>query len=97
LIVLPTKIELIRRIACLAENQRGEVAAVRCMSLLPGIGAKKALSLTRQFLVAGSYEQGITTWKKWKPPKSTGTTWNKFLALFVSLVTGKIVALKADW
>ncbi|MCL2347254.1 MAG: ATP-dependent helicase [Planctomycetaceae bacterium] len=77
-----------------AENQRDEVAAVRCMSLLPGIGAKKALNLAQQFLATGSYEQGMIAWKKWKPPKSTGTAWGKFLALFESLVTGKLSLAK---
>jgi DNA helicase-2/ATP-dependent DNA helicase PcrA len=77
-----------------AENQRDEVAAVRSLSLLPGIGAKKALVLAQEFVSAGEFAQGMALWKKWKPPKSTGTAWSKFLKLFEELTSGKLPLAK---
>ena len=72
-----------------AENQRDEVAAVRALSLLPGIGAKKALVLAQEFVSTGEFATGLANWKKWKPPKSTGNEWTKFLKLFEELTGGK--------
>jgi DNA helicase-2/ATP-dependent DNA helicase PcrA len=73
-----------------AENQRDEVAAIRVLSLLPGIGAKKALILAQEFVAAGDLAQGLAGWKKWKPPKSTGNIWTNFLKLFEKLTEEKI-------
>ena len=77
-----------------AENQRDEVAAVRSLSLLSGIGAKKALVLAQDFVSAGEFAQGMSLWKQWKPPKSTGTVWIKFLKLFEELTGGKLELAK---
>ncbi|MDR2439038.1 MAG: ATP-dependent helicase [Planctomycetaceae bacterium] len=68
-----------------AENQRDETAAIRSLSLLPGIGTKKALTLAQDLVAAENFDQGLAKWKKWKPPKSTGNIWTKFLNLFEQL------------
>ena len=77
-----------------AENQRDEVAAVRALSLLPGIGTKKALVLAHEFVSAGEITQGLAVWKKWKPSKSTGIAWMQFLKLFEELTGGKLPLAK---
>ncbi|MDR1384767.1 MAG: ATP-dependent helicase [Planctomycetaceae bacterium] len=73
-----------------AENQRDETAAVRSLSLLSGIGEKKALVLAQDFVAAEDFAQGLVKWKKWKPPKSTGNMWTKFLKLFEELTSGSL-------
>lgn len=73
-----------------AENQRDEVAAVRSLSLLSGIGEKKALTMTQEFNVSGDIATGLAMWKKWKPPKSAATSWAKFLKLFEELTSNKL-------
>ncbi|MDR2756589.1 MAG: ATP-dependent helicase [Planctomycetaceae bacterium] len=73
-----------------AENQRDETAAVRSLSLMPGVGTKKALVLSQEFVAAGDFAQGLAKWKKWKPPKSTGDFWTKFLHLFEKLTNGSL-------
>ncbi|MDR3198585.1 MAG: ATP-dependent helicase [Planctomycetaceae bacterium] len=73
-----------------AENQRDETAAVRSLSLLSGIGTKKALVLAQGFVAAGDFAQGLAKWKKWKPPQSTGNMWTKFLKLFEELTNGSL-------
>jgi DNA helicase-2/ATP-dependent DNA helicase PcrA len=77
-----------------AENQRDEIAAVRSLSLLPGIGEKKALGLAQEFVTAGGVIQGLAIWKKWKPSKSTGNVWTKFVKLFEDLTSSKLTLAK---
>lgn len=77
-----------------AENRRDEVAGVRALSLLPGIGAKKALDLVAQFASFDDVEKALAVWKAWKPPKSTGPMWAKFLKLFEELTGGKLPLAK---
>ncbi|MEZ6046834.1 MAG: ATP-dependent helicase [Planctomycetaceae bacterium] len=66
----------------MAENPRDEIALMRVLTLLPGIGRKKAAQLIEQAKAGGDF---ISTWKSFKPPAATRDHWPLFMALVQSL------------
>ncbi|MCA9038997.1 MAG: ATP-dependent helicase [Planctomycetaceae bacterium] len=66
----------------MAENPRDEVAIMRVLTLLPGIGRKKGAQLIEMAKGHASFASG---WKDFKPPAATRDHWPLFLALLQSL------------
>ena len=67
----------------LAENPRDTVAAVRVLSLLPGIGPKRALAL---FDVLAKANGDFRAWRECKPPEAAAWFWPKLVRLMGALV-----------
>ncbi|QDU79190.1 ATP-dependent DNA helicase PcrA [Polystyrenella longa] len=66
----------------IAENPRDEVAVMRVLTMLPGIGRKKGA----QLMEMSKGQSDITAgWKDFKPPAATRDHWPLFIALIQSL------------
>jgi DNA helicase-2/ATP-dependent DNA helicase PcrA len=66
----------------LAENPRDVVAAVRVLSLLPGIGVKKALALFKALEDAGG---DFRAWRHSRPPAAADDFWPGVIGLMQDL------------
>ncbi|HEV3005400.1 MAG TPA: ATP-dependent helicase [Pirellulales bacterium] len=66
----------------LAENPRDLVAGSRLLTLLPGIGPKRARQLMDILLTAGGK---FDAWACVKPPPAADAVWPKLVALMISL------------
>ena len=67
----------------LAENPRDVVAAVRVLSLLPGIGPKRARAL---FDVLAKANGDFRAWRECKPPEAAAWFWPKLVRLMRGLI-----------
>ncbi len=67
----------------LAENPRDVVAAVRVLSLLPGIGPRRAKTL---FGVLAKANGDFRTWRNCKPPDAATFLWPKLIRLMRGLI-----------
>lgn len=76
----------------LAENWRDVVSAYRILTLLPGVGPKRAEGLLQQLLQSGGDWQ---VWHQVKPPKQTQEIWPEFMCLLSDLV-GEDLPLEAQ-
>ncbi len=66
----------------LAENPRDLISGVRLLSLLPGVGPRKARQLMDMLAEAGG-DFGV--WKEWKPPAAAASLWPKLIELLTGL------------
>jgi DNA helicase-2/ATP-dependent DNA helicase PcrA len=70
----------------LAENHRDVIAGLRVLTLLPGIGPKKAQQLCAALVESGGV---FSVWADMRPPDAAATVWPKFVKLMVSLREGR--------
>jgi DNA helicase-2/ATP-dependent DNA helicase PcrA len=66
----------------LAENPRDAVAGARVLTLIPGIGPKKAAQLMQKLAAAQS---DFRTWKDYAPPAQGAETWTPFVDMMSAL------------
>ncbi len=66
----------------LAENPRDEVAGIRALTLLPGIGPKTAQGLLRTL---GGCGHDFEAWVGWSAPEAAAGAWPDFVALMRGL------------
>ncbi|VAX36368.1 ATP-dependent DNA helicase UvrD/PcrA, proteobacterial paralog [hydrothermal vent metagenome] len=69
----------------LAENPRDGVAAARVLTLLPGIGPKKAQQLIQVLHFEGGSGSPFECWKDVKIPTAAKKFWSKFMVLLKKL------------
>jgi len=66
----------------LAENPRDLVAGIRLLSLLPGIGPKKARGLMEMVATGGG---AFGPWRQWTPPEACRGAWTELVELLAGL------------
>ena len=71
---------------------RDRVAAQRALTLLPGIGPKKAEQLHQMLLEPGN---GFAAWSDAKPPAKAAEEWPQFVSLLQHLADAKSPAISA--